>query len=645
MYCLPAPAPNPAPGPRPRDAAMYDRRPSILRPRGRRAAAVLAPAAIALLLSGLAPAAWPREGARPRPVLARRAAVPIPPSREDSLRALHLLSRATFGARPEDLAEVLRIGADAWLDRQLHPDRIDDSALQARLARFPAAAMSAGELLAAYPPPRPDPAARAARDSLRQARAAAGDDGAMPMRPGVMGDSAMAMRPDGATFARPRRHAGAGGAARRGPQAILFDLAGAKLQRAVYSDRQLQEVMTDFWFNHFNVFFGKNLDRYLVAGYERDAIRPHVFGRFRDLLGATAKHPAMLVYLDNARSTVADSMRRWSPAGTGMRGLGGGRFGGVAAARRRPAGGAAQRPTGINENYARELMELHTLGVDGGYTQRDVGEVARALTGWSADPRAIRDGEGEGAFVFRPAMHDFGPKTILGHDFPAGRGEEEGEAVLDLLARSPATAHHVARQLAQRFVADDPPPALVERLAQTFLRTDGDLAAVTRALFTSPEFNDAGYRATKVKTPLEFVASTLRATGAEVGPSRGVLQALRQLGQVPYFSSPPTGYPATSAEWTNSGAMLNRMNFALALAAGGIDGVTVNEARFRPALDQAGTQARVAALARALLPGGGDSRLLATIAADVDRQPSADGGAAAARALGLLLGSPDFQRR
>jgi len=309
------------------------------------------------------------------------------------------------------------------------------------------------------------------------------------------------------------------------------------------------------------------------------------------------------------------------------------------------AGARARQVRGLNENYARELMELHTLGVGGGYTQHDVIDVARALTGWSID-RGM--GEGSGAadpgFVFRPQLHDFGPKTILGHDFPAGRGQEEGEAVLDLLARSPTTARHVALKLAQRFVADDPPPALVERLAQTFLRTDGDLAAVTRALFTAPEFHDARWRGTKVKTPLEFVASTLRATGADVGPSRGLLQALRQLGQVPYLSSAPTGYPATSAEWTNSGAMLNRMNFALALAAGRVDGVSVDADRFRPAPREAGTQARVTALARTLMPGGGDPRLLATIAADVDRQAAGD-GTAAARALGLLLGSPDFQRR
>jgi uncharacterized protein (DUF1800 family) len=604
--------------------------------------------AAALLLAGVAPAAAARHDERPRPVLVRRVAIPNPPSREDTLRALHLLSRATYGARAEDVAEVLRMGPGAWLDRQLHPSRIDDRALEARLARFPAAAMSASELLAAYPQPRPDPAARAQRDSLRLAREAG-----MAMPQGSAGDAGMAMRPDGAAFARQRRQAGGG---QRGPQAILFDLAGAKLQRAVYSDRQLQEVMTDFWFNHFNVFFAKNLDRYLVAGYERDAIRPHVFGRFRDLLGATAKHPAMLVYLDNARSTVADSMRGYSPtARGGLRGAGrmGARRGAFARGRlgAQPgigdsAAAAQRRVRGLNENYARELMELHTLGVDGGYSQHDVVEVARALTGWTVDRGQGRgDTDAEPQFIFRPQLHDFGPKTILGHAFPAGRGEEEGEAVLDLLARSPATARHVAFQLAQRFVADDPPPALVERLAQTFVRTDGDLGAITRELFTSPEFNDPRVMGTKVKTPLEFVAAALRATGAEAGPSRGLLQALRQLGQVPYLSSPPTGYPATSAEWTNSGAMLNRMNFALALAAGRIDGVTVDADRFAPALRQAETPARVAALARTLMPAGGDARLLRTIADDVARQGSIDDDAATARALGLLLGSPDFQRR
>ncbi|HEX8244578.1 MAG TPA: DUF1800 domain-containing protein, partial [Longimicrobium sp.] len=301
---------------------------------------------------------------------------------------------------------------------------------------------------------------------------------------------------------------------------------------------------------------------------------------------------------------------------------------------------------GINENYARELMELHTLGVNGGYTQHDVVEVARALTGWTVDRGARRGGGGfEPSFIFRPAMHDPGEKTVLGHRLPAGRGIEDGEAVLDILARSPATARHVAFRLAQRFVADDPPPSLVNRLAETFTRTDGDLREVTRALFLSPEFNDPRHRDAKVKSPLEFVAGALRATGADVGPSRGLLQALRQMGQVPYAATPPTGYSNASAEWTNSGAMLNRMNFGLALAAGRIDGVRLDADRFAPALRAPDAQAQVAALARMVMPGARDERLFRTVAEDVAQQARLDERQRAARALGLLLGSPQFQRR
>jgi uncharacterized protein (DUF1800 family) len=383
-----------------------------------------------------------------------------------------------------------------------------------------------------------------------------------------------------------------------------------------------------------------------------------VFGRFRDLLEATAKHPAMLAYLDNAQSVVPDSMNP--------------NAGRMAEARRRfeslpprqreqvlrrrgidpqlaaqMAGGGAlpaqRRDRGLNENYARELMELHTLGVDGGYTQKDVIEVARALTGWTIDrggPRA--GGSFEPRFIFRPAMHDPGEKLVLGHRLPAGRGIEDGEAVLDILARSPATARHVARKLAQRFVADEPPQSLVDRLAQVFTRTDGDLREVTRALFLSPEFNDPRSRGGKVKTPLEFVASALRATDAQVGPSRMLVGTLRQMGQLPYLASPPTGYPSTSEEWTNSGAMLARMNFALALAAGRVDGVRVDAASFAPPSASPG---EVTALARAVMPGFADERLTATVTEDLDAQAQLAPRAKTARALGLLLGSPAFQRR
>ncbi|HEX7239355.1 MAG TPA: DUF1800 domain-containing protein, partial [Longimicrobiaceae bacterium] len=297
------------------------------------------------------------------------------------------------------------------------------------------------------------------------------------------------------------------------------------------------------------------------------------------------------------------------------------------------------RQRGLNENYARELMELHTLGVDGGYTQADVGEVARAFTGWtlSRAPAAVYRGGGEVEFAFRPALHDRGAKTVLGRRLPAGRGVEDGREVLRLLAAHPATARRVARRLAERFVADDPPPALVDSLAAVFLRTGGDLREVTRALFLSGEIHDPRLRDAKVKTPFEFVASALRAAGADVGPSRATLQALRGFGHLPYSAVAPTGYPHTSEEWTNGGAMLGRMSFALALADGRLDGVRVDPAVLRgPGVE---------ALAARVLPGRRDPELLATVRADLKAQGGAGEQAGKRRALGLLLGSPGFQRR
>ncbi|HEX8454599.1 MAG TPA: DUF1800 domain-containing protein [Longimicrobium sp.] len=507
----------------------------------------------------------------PALLAARGADAQARPTREDTARAVHLLERATWGVRRDELAEVLRSGPDAWLERQLHPERIEDAALPARLARFPAANAAPAQLLRDYPRREAMPRDSMARDT---------------------------------TAARRRQ----GGMA---PARILADLAGARLQRAVYTERQLEDVMADFWFNHFNVFFGKGADRYLVGDYERAAIRPHVFGRFRDLLGATAAHPAMLVYLDNARSTAADSATAMMTGG---------------------------RPRGINENYARELLELHTLGVDGGYTQRDVGEVARAFTGWTvaAAGYGARRQQGGPRFVFRPALHDAGAKTVLGRTLAPGRGIEDGTEVLDLLARHPATARHVARKLAGRFVADDPPQRLVDELAAVFTRTDGDLREVTRALFRSPEFARA--RGVKTRTPFEFVAGTLRATEAEVRPSRELIQTLRQLGHLPYAATPPTGYIHDSAEWTSGGAMLARMNFALALSRGEVQGVRIDPARLLPSAPSD----PVAELARVLLPARETTTLVRAVAEDAARLP--DDQARRARALALILGSPAFQR-
>jgi uncharacterized protein (DUF1800 family) len=316
----------------------------------------------------------------------------------------------------------------------------------------------------------------------------------------------------------------------------------SKLLRAIYSERQLQEVLTDFWFNHFNVFLEKGADRYLVTGYERDAIRPHVLGKFKDLLEATAKSPAMLFYLDN-----------WQSVGP-----------------RAPGGGRARR--GLNENYGRELLELHTLGVDGGYSQKDVTEVARCFTGWT-----INQPQRGGGFTFNPRLHDTGEKTVLGVKIPAGGGMEDGEKVLDIVAHHSSTAHFVSWKLAQRFVADNPPPALVDRMAQTFLKSDGDLREVMRTMLNSKEFWSVGAYRSKMKSPLEMVASAARASDADVSFALPLANQVAQLGQPLYRKQEPTGYSNSSQAWVNSAGLIARMNFAVQLANGNIPGVKVEK--------------------------------------------------------------------
>ncbi len=488
------------------------------------------------------------------------------PSPEDSAQAIHLLNRATFGARPADIAAVLSEGRIAWLERQLQPDRIQDTAVTAIERRYPYTSVTPQELYRVLEP--------------------------------------------------------ADGSKGPSPQTVLIQLASARLVRSAASERQLEQMMTDFWFNHFNVFFQKGADRYLVADYERSAIRPHVFGRFEDMLRATARHPAMLFYLDNWRSVHVDSGAR------------------------RPLAQAQPKrmAAGLNENYARELMELHTLGVDGGYTQRDVVDVARAFTGWSFGPlnaKARSDDAGE--FVFRAQLHDRGAKEVLGKELASGRGMEDGDDVLRLLAAHPATAHHIATKLVEYFVSDTPDPALADRLAAVFTKTGGDLRLVTRALFTDSAFYRAEHRRNKVKTPFHLVASTLRMTDAQFVDGRGAMQVLRAMGHVPYMSSDPTGYPATSEDWVNSGAMLARMNYGIDLASGKIAGIRPRSPESREA---ASATANLDGLTRALLPGVNTDALKRAVIADASS--SANVALAprqrAARAVGLVIGSPEFQR-
>ncbi len=456
----------------------------------------------------------------------------------------HFLNRVTFGARPQDIDAVRREGVQAFLDRQLHPESIDDSALDTRLASFETLNLSSKQIAEEYLQPAQD--ARRKRQLEVQAVArtptAPTQVQAAPPRPATPPFPAA----DQELFRRERL--------------VLQELSNQKLLRAVYSERQLQEVLVDFWFNHFNVFAGKGADRGLLTAYERDTIRPHVFGKFRELLGATAESPAMLFFLDNWLSAaphdaVALRTRRavlTTPALVR-----------ASAQQKRPA-------RGLNENYARELMELHTLGVDGGYTQKDVIEVARCFTGWTiAQPR---DG---GGFRFAAPRHDPGQKVVLGHVIKAGGGKEDGDQVLDILARDPHTARFIATKLVRRFVSDDPPAALVDRVARRFRETDGDLREVYRAIFLSQEFWSPDAYGAKAKTPLEFVASALRITNATIDDATSATQALRALGMPLYFCLPPTGYADSAEAWVNTGGVIARMNFALALVDNRLAGVHV----------------------------------------------------------------------
>jgi len=421
---------------------------------------------------------------------------------------VHVLNRVAFGPRPGDVDRVRSIGLERYIDEQLRPERLSDASMNDRLRGLTTIGLSAGEIAERYERP--------AMEARRERRQQAKDAEPKP-------ELQMARDPQ-----------------RQQANRVVAELAEQKVLRAVYSDRQLQEVLTDFWFNHFNVDARKNRERFLLTVYERDAIRPHVLGTFRDLLEATARDPAMLVYLDN-----------WMSAAEGY----------VARPNRRGAEAGKRAPRGLNENYARELMELHTLGVDGGYTQKDVTEVARAFTGWTIEPP--RRGSG---FRFEPRMHDAGAKVVLGHTIKAGGGESDGEQVLDILAAHPATARFIATKLVRRFVNDVPPPALVDRAAARFRDTRGNLREMTRTILTSPEFlSPAAYYA-KVKTPFELVVSALRATATEVGDARPIVRDVQQLGMPLYMCQPPTGYKDTADAWVNTGALVGRLNYALKLS-------------------------------------------------------------------------------
>jgi len=614
------------------------------------------------------------------------------PQMAEQKRAVHALNRLTFGPRPGDVDRVMAVGVDRWIQQQLHPDKIDDSALDMRLTLYPTLRMSSRELAENFPPQPLIKAIAQGKESFPSDRVkraiyeaqldryeekqerkqeVQGDAKAdsitsiPPQSPALPDDqmtSLWSMEPnprfqavlamsgqqrellisslknqlheftDGMT---PRQRETM--EALRNPQQVVTEeLVDSKLLRAIYSERQLQEVMTDFWFNHFNVFIGKGADRYLLTSYERDVIRPHAFGKFEDLLVATAQSPAMLFYLDNwlsvgPNSDVANGIPKRN-----------GRF----PQRNPPAVRTNKKRGGLNENYGRELLELHTLGVNGGYTQNDVTEAARVFTGWT-----LKEPRQGGGFVFDERKHEPGPKLVLGHRIkPAG--EKEGLLLLHILAHHPATAKFICTKIAMRFVSDDPPPDLVDRMARTFLKKDGDIREVLKTMLDSPQFwTDGQYRA-KVKTPLEFVVSSLRATGADVSDPMPVSRQLQNMGMPLYGAQPPTGYSTKAEAWVNSSALLGRMNFALALTAGKLKGTQVDTERLLAADNSANAEQALALLERMFLTDDVSKQTHDVISArlqdsnisgrkldDPARPPNVG------MIEGLLLGSPEFQRR
>src|SRR5579883_1363035 len=569
------------------------------------------------------------------------------------------LNRLTFGPRPGEVEQVRSTGLKKWIDLQLHPNRIPENpVLLEKLKELDSLSMTSRELVRNYPAPQmvramlngglPFPSDPDRRLMIQKlvARFERRQTGQEPPEPDITGwlsrDQLKALR-NGTPEQRwavfeaipaekwneviPELPAGVlqalyvaapPGLRRKfelaaGPQQVVArDLAEGKLLRAIYGNRQLEEVLVDFWFNHFNVFLDKGADRYLVTSYGRDVIRPHVFGKFRDLLEATAKSPAMLFYLDNWQSAASTGRNR----------------------------------RGLNENYGRELLELHTLGVDGGYTQKDVTEVARCFTGWTIEkPREIAE------FKFDDRLHDPYTKTVLGKKINAG-GMKDGEEVIALLSKNPNTAKFISTKLARRFVSDNPPPALVERMSKTFLKSDGDIREVLRTMIYSPEFwSREAYRA-KVKTPFELVVSSVRALGTDVDTPMPLVGWVGRIGEPLYQCQPPTGYSDKAETWVNTGALLNRLNFSLALAGNRVRGSRSDVGALLGTDSASEPKAALDRAVKVFLDGQASPSTVGTLEKQLenpqvvqakldDPVKQVDLGVV----TGLVLGAPEFQRR
>jgi uncharacterized protein (DUF1800 family) len=517
-----------------------------------------------------------------------------PPPRPLSLheKVAHLLDRLAFGGRPGDAEKIERGGAPAiqkWINLQLQPEKIPDDGLEQKLAGFRAPSMSPEQLLATYK--RPEEIAVSM--GIKKEDFQKNEDLKKEIRKKI-GEENL-------------------------PDEIFREMASQKIMRAVESRRQLQEVLADFWMNHFNIDISKGEERWLLPQFERDVIRKHLFGKFSDLLEGAAHSPAMLFYLDNQASQSAIDYSN-------------------------PKRGPVPRKNGgLNENYAREILELHTLGVDGGYQQSDVTELARILTGWSID-----DIKTHPVFKFRDRVHDQGEKTFLGRKFAAGNGQDEGEWALKMMEESPATAHFISFKLARYFVSDNPPASLVDRLAKTFQESHGDLTKVYRQLFSSPEFwSRAAYQA-KVKKPFQFVASSIRVLGGELELKNDLFKVLASMGEESYRCAPPTGYKDVAAIWVNPGAMVSRLSFAMKLSSNRFEGVYISLPRVDPVPDTSlklVRQVEYRVLHERLSEG---SENVVVHEFQNETRTMADGEVrplSLSKAAGLIIGSPEFQRR
>jgi uncharacterized protein (DUF1800 family) len=530
-------------------------------------------------------------------------------------RIVHVLNRLGFGPRPGDVERIKKIGLENYIRQQLAPEKISDAVAETKIQDLSVLKMSTAELYEKYPQPGQLIRQLQARGLLPKDLAEAQENQKNPRD-----------NPDYRKLVQ--EYYKENGLEQ--PQRIMAELHASRILRAVYSERQLQEVMVDFWTNHFNVFAGKGADRWLLPGYDRDTIRPHAMGKFSALLQATAQSPAMLFYLDNFQSVSPNANR-----------------GRAQAMMNQPE----QRPRrGINENYARELMELHTLGVEGGYTQKDVTEVARCFTGWTIfQPRgganaanALRGEEARtrrpaGTFFFNVRAHDDGEKVVLGRKIPAGGGFNDGLMVLDILAHHPSTAKFVATKLVRHFVSDNPPTALVNRVAAAFTKSDGDIRETLKAIFFSSEFYaPESYRA-KVKRPFELVISAIRVLGADTNGGPGTHQWIARMGEPLYGYQTPNGYSDAAETWVNTGGLLERMNFGVALAANRIPGTKVDLAPI--AKENADKKRLVDESLKTILAGEVSAATRETLLKQVDQADPIT------KVVGLILGTPEFQRQ